>query len=192
MELLIASHNKGKIKEFKELLEPLGYSVLSAHDYDISMDDVVEDKLTFRENARIKSKYVSEKTGLTVISDDSGLVIDALPDILGVKSARFMGEDTPYEIKNKAILQRLECESVRTAHFHCAISLYGPDCDEVFEGVVMGEIGPISDSGTGFGYDPIFYPDGYNQSFAQMTREAKNKISHRGQAVQLLLNYLRG
>ncbi|WP_323615948.1 RdgB/HAM1 family non-canonical purine NTP pyrophosphatase [Erysipelothrix rhusiopathiae] len=192
MELLIASHNEGKIREFRELLEPLGYSVLSAKDYGISMDAVIEDQETFRGNARLKSKYLSEKTGLTVISDDSGLVIDALPDILGVKSARFMGEDTSYELKNNEILRRLDGVENRSARFHCAISLYGPKCDEVFEGVVEGAIGPIQEGGTGFGYDPIFYPEGSDQSFGTMSHDAKNKISHRGRAVQSLLNYLRG
>ncbi|MDE8329649.1 RdgB/HAM1 family non-canonical purine NTP pyrophosphatase [Erysipelothrix rhusiopathiae] len=192
MELLIASHNEGKIREFRELLEPLGYLVLSAKDYGISMDAVIEDQETFRGNARLKSKYLSEKTGLTVISDDSGLVIDALPDILGVKSARFMGEDTSYELKNNEILRRLDGVENCSARFHCAISLYGPKCDEVFEGVVEGVIGPIQEGGTGFGYDPIFYPEGSNQSFGTMSHDAKNKISHRGRAVQGLLNYLRG
>ncbi|AZK44519.1 RdgB/HAM1 family non-canonical purine NTP pyrophosphatase [Erysipelothrix piscisicarius] len=192
MELLIASHNEGKIREFRELLEPLGYSVLSAKDYGISMDAVIENQETFRGNARLKSKYLSEQTGLTVISDDSGLVIDALPDILGVKSARFMGEDTSYELKNNEILKRLEGVENRSAHFHCAISLYGPECDEIFEGVVEGVIGEIQNDGTGFGYDPIFYPEGSDQSFGTMSRADKNNISHRGRAVQLLLNYLRG
>ncbi|QIK70348.1 RdgB/HAM1 family non-canonical purine NTP pyrophosphatase [Erysipelothrix sp. HDW6C] len=190
MKILVASHNNGKINEFKELLEPRGYTVLSAKDMGISMDDVEETGTTFAENARIKAEFLYKQTGTTAIADDSGLTVVALPDILGIYSARFMGEDTPYIEKNKEILTRLEDKADRSAYFNCAIALVGDNVDEVFEGQIHGTVADRVMGFGGFGYDPIFVPNNYEQSFGQLSADEKNKISHRALATEAFIKYL--
>lgn len=189
MKVVIASSNKGKIKEFKQILEPLGYEILSAKDLDVDMDEVIETGTTFCENSMLKSKFLYDKTNITSIADDSGLVIDALPDILGVQSARFMGEDTPYDLKNKAILDLLKTTDNRSAAFHSAISIYGEGIDEVFQGVCSGVIAYESSGTEGFGYDPIFIPYGHTETFGSLNSEIKNQISHRAKALNKLMGY---
>lgn len=191
MKLIVASHNKGKINEFKALLEPLGYEILSASMLDIDMSGVVEDGLTFADNARIKTKFLSDITGMVVVADDSGLCIESLPDILGVHSARFMGEDTDYQIKNNEVLRLLKDKENRNAYFHSSISLYGPGVDEIFEGDVHGVIADAIHGEGGFGYDPIFVPNGYEQSFGTMDSDLKNKISHRAIALKQFIEYMK-
>ena len=189
-ELILASHNEGKIGEFKAILEPLGYKVLSAKDLGVSLDEVIEDGLTLEDNARIKSKFLHEKTGLTVISDDSGLFIDSFPEILGVYSARYLGEDTPYDIKISKILELMNKEVNRLARFTTVISLYGADVDLTFKGNIEGSIA-FSQKGTdGFGYDSMFVPEGFTKTFAEIDPAAKNKISHRKSALNSLAKRL--
>lgn len=189
MKILIGSHNPGKIKEFKAILSPQGYTVLTLDDVGISIDDLEETGKTFEENARLKAKYIHELTNLDVIADDSGLMIDALPDILGVYSARFMGEDTEQSIKNMAVLKLLEPFDDRSAAFYSAICLYGKDMDELFVGICEGSIATSVQGVGGFGYDPIFIPKGYNDTFASLDRSIKNDISHRAKALKKVSSY---
>ena len=189
MKIIIATQNKGKLKEFKEVLEPLGYEVLSASDLNYNLDAINENGNTFQENALIKARYLHELSGLKVISDDSGIIIDDLPGELGIRSARFMGEDTSYSVKNETILKRLVNIESPKASFHCAIALVGENLEETFYGEVSGIIKTAQGKG-GFGYDPIFYPLGYESSFASMDSIEKNKISHRALAIIKLISFL--
>ena len=189
MKIIIATQNKGKLKEFKEVLVPMGYEVLSASDLNYNLDAVIEDGNTFQENALIKAHYLHKLSGLKVISDDSGIIIDDLPGELGIRSARFMGEDTSYSIKNEMILKKLKNVEFPKANFHCAIALVGENLQEIFYGEVSGVIKSAQGEG-GFGYDPIFYPIGYESSFASMNSVEKNKISHRALAIKKLVSFL--
>lgn len=192
MKLLIASHNINKIKEFKDILEPLGYTVMSASDYDINMDDVEETEDTYAGNATLKARYLYEKTGHPSIADDSGLNVSSLPDILGVTSARFMGSDTSYTIKNNKVLDLLKDKADRSAYFTSAIALVGPNEERVFIGEVHGVIVDRIQGEGGFGYDPIFQPTGYSETFGELDPLIKNKMSHRYRAIEKLLDYLGG
>ncbi|NLW14874.1 MAG: RdgB/HAM1 family non-canonical purine NTP pyrophosphatase [Erysipelothrix sp.] len=187
MKIALASSNKGKIREFKQILEPLGYTLHTAEDLGVDMSKVVEDGKTFTDNAKIKAKYLYDKTGLLSIADDSGLIINALPDILGVYSARFMGEDTDYAIKNKAVLEMLEDKEDRSASFHSIISIVGEDTDLSFEGDIKGNIDRKISGENGFGYDPIFIPESYDISFASLDDAVKNEISHRAIALKKVM-----
>ena len=191
MRIVVASQNNGKLKEFKSVLEPLGYEVLSARDLGVNLDDVVEDQDTFEGNALIKARYLHEKTGLSVVSDDSGLCLEALPNILGVYSARFMGEDTDYSIKNAEVLRLLEPYDNKNAAFHCVIAIVGDGFESTFSGKIEGLIKPLIGGQGGFGYDPIFFPHNEDGSFATLSLDVKNKISHRAQALQKLHQYLK-
>jgi len=189
MKILIGSHNPGKINEFKAILEPQGYTVLTLDDVGVSIDDLEETGQTFEENARLKAKYIHELTNLDVIADDSGLQIESLPDLLGIYTARFMGEDTDQALKNQAILKLLEPFKNRTATFTSAVCVYGANIDEVFVGVCEGKIAKSIQGHDGFGYDPLFIPKGYEDTFAVLDRSVKNTISHRALALQKVSNY---
>lgn len=184
MKVVVASNNKGKIKEFKAILEPLGFEIVLASEMGIDLSEIVEDGNTFEDNSKIKSKYIYDKTHMMSIADDSGLCIESLPDILGVYSARFMGEDTSYDIKNIEVLRLLEDKENRNAAFHSVISVCYDDIDWSFEGIVEGVI-TMAPSGTGgFGYDPIFMPKGYTETFGTLDDTVKNNISHRAIALK--------
>lgn len=192
MKLVIASHNQGKLKEFKSILKNLNIEVLTALDMGLNLDDFEEVGTTYEENAYLKAKYVYEQTGETSIADDSGIFINALPDILGVYSARFMGSDTDYSIKNKRLLEMLENSEDRTAVFTSAISLVGKELNEMFVAEVKGTIASSIDGHEGFGYDPIFIPNGYTESYASMSQDTKNEMSHRGLALRKFLEFMEG
>ncbi len=189
MKIAVASNNPGKIKEFKSILEPLGYELLSAKELGVDMSEVIETGDTFAENALLKAEYLFEKTSLLSIADDSGLVINALPDILGVKSARFMGEDTDYSLKNDKILEMLKNKEDRSAYFISVIALCDENTSETFEGIINGHIAKTILGMNGFGYDPIFIPENYETSFGNMSQEDKNKISHRSRSLKKLMDY---
>lgn len=191
MKIVLASHNQGKLKEFQAILLNLNYEIVLASDVGINLDEFEETGTTYEENALLKARYVYEQTGLTSIADDSGIKIHALPDILGVYSARFMGSDTSYDLKNKALLEILSDKSDRSAVFTSVIALVSEQEEMVFEGVVNGTIAKSIHGKGGFGYDPIFIPDGYHESYAQMDSNTKNSMSHRALALQKCLNYLR-
>lgn len=184
--ILFATGNAGKMKEVRMILEDLGIPVLSMKEAGISAE-IVEDGTTFEENAAIKAETIRNLTGDIVLADDSGLEIDCLDGAPGIYSARFMGEDTPYTVKNAALLEKLSGvpEAKRTARFVCAIACALPDgrtltTRGVMEGIIAQEIRGEN----GFGYDPIFYLPEFGCTSAEITPEQKNEVSHRGKALR--------
>ncbi len=190
-EILIATSNAHKVDEFREMLEPEGYVVKSLLDID-QVFEIEENGTTFAENSKIKSETISRLLNIPTLADDSGLEIDALDKMPGVQSARFMGHDTPYEVKNKALIEALKDKEDRTCRFVCAISLAVPNQKtEVFEGIVEGKVAHEIIGEGGFGYDPIFYYEPLKTTFGNLDSSTKNQISHRSRALKLLLEYLR-
>ena len=190
-EVLFASHNAGKIAEIKQMLEPFGIQVKSAAE--VAFPDVEETGTTFAENSLLKSQAVAKTIGIPCIADDSGLCVDALNGAPGVYSARY-APNRDFDKGMDRLLNEMaqSGDKSRKAHFSCVISLAFPNGEyKLFEGRVDGKIAEHKMSGVeGFGYDPLFIPDGYDVSFAQMDKSAKNKISHRGRAMQKLKEYL--
>ena len=191
--IVFATGNAGKMKEIKMILGDLGMPVVSMKEAGIEAD-IVEDGTSFAENAQIKASAVFEKCHDIVLADDSGLEIDYLNKEPGIYSARYMGEDTSYRIKNGNLIQRLEGvpDEERTARFVCAIAAAFPDGTVLTtEGTVEGRIGYEEKGENGFGYDPIFYLPEYGCTTAQLTEEKKNEISHRGKALRKMVEKLR-
>lgn len=192
-KIVFATGNEGKMREVRLILQDLGFLVLSMKEAGVSLD-IEENGTTFAENAMIKARAVWEKTGGIVLADDSGLVVDYLGGEPGVYSARYLGEDTSYEIKNQAIIDRLADvkEEERTARFVSAIAAVLPDGSElVTEGTVEGLIAHEPAGNGGFGYDPIFYLPEYGVTSAEIPIEKKNEISHRGKALEAMKIKLR-
>ena len=192
-KIVFATGNEGKMREVRLILQDLGFPVLSMKEAGVSLD-IEENGTTFAENAMIKARAVWEKTGGIVLADDSGLVVDYLGGEPGVYSARYLGEDTSYEIKNQAIIDRLADakEEERTARFVSAIAAVLPDGSElVTEGTVEGLIAHEPAGNGGFGYDPIFYVPEYGVTSAEIPIEKKNEISHRGKALEAMKIKLR-
>lgn len=192
-KIIFATGNEGKMKEIREILADLDAEVLSLKDAGIKAD-IVEDGKTFEENAQIKAKAICEMTGEIVLADDSGLEIDYLNKEPGIYSARYMGEDTSYRIKNANLIQRLAGvpDEQRTARFVCAIAAAFPDGTvKTVRGTIEGRIGYEEKGENGFGYDPIFYLPEYGCTSAELTMEEKNKISHRGNALRAIKDELR-
>ena len=190
-ELIFASHNKGKIKEIKELLAPLNIAVKTSDD--IEIPDVEETGTTFAENSLLKSSAIAKITGIACIADDSGLCVDALNGAPGIYSARYAPNRDFDKGMEKLLTEMKEsANKSRSAHFSCVISLAYPDGKyEIFEGRVDGHIAEKKQGNGGFGYDPLFIPDGFDKSFAELGSEIKNNISHRARAMQKLLAYLK-
>lgn len=189
-ELIFASHNKGKISEIKNLLSPLGIKVLSGED--LNLPEVEETGTTFEENAYIKALAAAREKNIPCIADDSGLCVDAMGGRPGVYSARYAPNRDFDKGIEKLLNELAETNSNnRSAHFSCVIVLAYPDgAYKSFEGRVDGRIATQKSGEMGFGYDPIFIPTGFNRSFAEFDREEKNKISHRGRALQKFIKYL--
>ncbi|GHU74810.1 non-canonical purine NTP pyrophosphatase [Clostridia bacterium] len=192
MDILFATSNIGKLKEAKEILG--SYNILSLSDFDKKIE-VVEDGETFEENAVKKATEISRILNIPVLADDSGLEVDFLDKAPGVLSARFMGEDTSYDIKNQYIIDKLDGieDERRTARFVCAIAYAAPD-GRVFtaRGTIEGIIGRSIVGGNGFGYDPIFFVPSLGKTTAELSMEEKNRISHRGNALRAICEALRG
>ena len=187
-KIIFATGSEGKMKEVRMILEDLGLPVLSLKDAGITAD-VEENGTTFEENAQIKAKAIMEMTGALVLADDSGLEVDALDKEPGIYSARYMGHDTSYHIKNQNIIDRLEGKvgEERSARFVCAIAAAFPDGRVLItRGTMEGQIGYEEKGENGFGYDPIFYLPEYQCYSAELSREEKNKLSHRGKALRLM------
>ena len=183
---ILASNNKDKVKEFKEILK--GYDIISMKEAGIDVD-IEENGTTFEENALIKARAIMKLTGQITMADDSGLEIDYLNKAPGVYSARFMGHDTSYDIKNKALIQKLEGVkgSDRSGRFVCAIAVCFPDGREIVKrGTMEGLIAEEIKGDNGFGYDPIVYLPEYGKTSGELAPEEKNKISHRGKALALI------
>ena len=184
--IIFATGTPGKMKEIRMILEDLGVPVVSMKEAGIEAE-IIEDGQSFEENAVIKAKAVMELTGEPVLADDSGLEIDYLDGAPGIYSARYMGEDTSYDIKNTAILRQMDGvpDEKRTARFVCAIACAFPDGAVLTSrGVMEGIIGYEIKGENGFGYDPIFYLPECGCTSAEITPKQKNELSHRGKALR--------
>lgn len=192
-KIVFATGNKDKLREIREIMADCDVEIVSMKEEGIAVD-IVEDGTTFEENALIKATTIAKYTDAIVLADDSGLEVDYLNKEPGVFSARYMGEDTSYEIKNKAIIDRLKGveKEKRTARFVCAIAAALPDGSTLVTRQTMeGYIGYEPDGENGFGYDPIFYLDEFGCSSAALSREQKNEISHRGKALRAMKDLLK-
>ena len=192
-KIIFATGNAGKMREIRLILGDLGLEILSMKEAGVELE-ICEDGKTFGENAQIKAEAVWKQTGGIVLADDSGLVVDYLGGEPGIYSARYLGEDTSYAIKNQAIINRLEKAegSQRSARFVCNIAAVLPDgqvlhTEAAMEGLIARE--PAGEEG--FGYDPILYIPEFHNTSAQLTIEQKNQISHRGKALEAMKEKLR-
>ena len=189
-ELIFASHNRGKIAEIKQMLAPLNIKVLSADE--INLPDVEETGTTFEENAALKALTIAKLTKKPCLADDSGLCVNALGGRPGVYSARY-APNRDFDKAMDKLLAELEKSgnADRSAYFACVLVLGYPDGTyQSFEGRVNGKITKQKQGSGGFGFDPLFAPDGYEKTFAELGAEVKNKISHRGWALQKFVSYL--
>lgn len=190
--LIFATSNEGKLKEIREILGDLDYRIISLKEAGVDVE-IVEDGTTFEENAIIKARTVMEATGCLTLADDSGLEIDYLGKEPGINSARYMGENTSYRIKNQILLDRLHGVPaiVRTARFVCVVAAAFPDGRiETRRGTIEGRIADKPAGENGFGYDPIFYLPERGMTTAEITPEEKNAISHRGKALRQIKEIL--
>lgn len=187
MRIVFATGNVNKMREIRSILSDMGLEIVSLKEAGIDCD-IVEDGETFEENALIKARAIAKISGEDIVlADDSGLEVDYLDKAPGVYSARFMGEDTSYDIKNQAIIDKLDgvSDDKRTARFVCAIAAILPSGEEIVtRATIEGKIGYKIAGENGFGYDPIFYVEEYGRTTAELTSEKKNEISHRGKALR--------
>lgn len=196
-KIIFATGNQDKMKEIREILSDSELEILSMKEAGIQIE-VVEDGKTFEENALVKASAIAREVSgedWVVLADDSGLEVDYLNKEPGIYSARYMGEDTSYDIKNQNILERLEGvpKEQRTARFVCAIAAaFSNGETKVIRDTIEGYIGWEPAGENGFGYDPIFYVEEYNCSTAQLPREVKNSLSHRGKALRAMKEILMG
>lgn len=191
--IIFATGNEGKMREIRKILGDMNVEICSMKEAGIQVD-IIEDGSTFEENAIIKAKAVAAQTDAIVLADDSGLEIDYLNKEPGIYSARYLGEDTPYTLKNRNLIDRLTGvpDEERTARFVCAIAAVLPDGEIITtHGVIDGRIGYEEKGNNGFGYDPIFYVPEYGCSTAQLSEEQKNQISHRGKALEAMKTELK-
>ncbi|MBQ8785471.1 MAG: RdgB/HAM1 family non-canonical purine NTP pyrophosphatase [Alphaproteobacteria bacterium] len=190
-KLVVASHNAGKIAEIKTLLAPLKIEVQSAAD--LRLGDVEETGTTFEENAKLKAEALCMMCGLPCLADDSGLCVDALDGRPGVYSARY-APNRDFNEGMKMLLKEMEesGKSTRKAHFSCCMALaYPNEKTIIFEGRVDGNISQTPSGNGGFGYDPIFIPEGFDKTFAELGEDIKNKMSHRSRALEKLINKIK-
>ncbi len=191
--MIFATGNAGKMKEIRMIMADTGMEVLSMKEAGIEID-IEENGSTYEENALIKARAVAALADTLVLADDSGLEVDWLDREPGVLSARYMGEDTPYSVKNANIIGRLEGvpDEKRTARFVCAIAAVFPDGRELtVRAAIEGRIGYEEKGSNGFGYDPIFYVPELRKTTAELTEEEKNQVSHRGKALRLMKEELK-
>jgi XTP/dITP diphosphohydrolase len=187
--LIFASSNPNKIREVREMLDGL-YEIKGLHDIGCT-EDIPETAETIEGNALLKARYLVEHYGLNCFSEDTGLEVSALNGAPGVHSARYSGEDRDPQANIDLLQKKLAPYSDRSARFKTVIALSLDGVEHLFEGLVNGHIRQEQFGTGGFGYDPVFVPDGYSVSFAEMDKEEKNRISHRGRAVQKLLDFLK-
>lgn len=188
MKIVFATNNKNKVKETQALL-PDSIQLLSLKDIEC-FEDIPETQKTITGNALQKANYVFDNYGYACFADDTGLEVNALNGAPGIYSARYAGPEKDAENNMQKLLQELSKNKDRSAHFKTVIALVGINDTVTFEGICSGEITNEKHGDQGFGYDPIFKPTGYTETFAQMPLSTKNNIGHRGKAVQQLINYL--
>lgn len=191
--IILATNNKSKVKEISEMMSGSDITFESLADAGINVE-VEETGTTFEENALLKAREICKLSGKPTISDDSGLEIDALDGAPGIYSSRYMGEDTSYDIKNNALIEKLEnvADPDRTARFRCCMALVLPDGREfVTEGTMEGIIAREPKGINGFGYDPILFIPEYNRTSAELSSEEKNNISHRGEALRKMIEVIK-
>lgn len=194
--IILATGNNNKIEEIKEILMGMPIALHTTLEFP-DLKDVVEDKETFVENALKKAREVYAATGMNALADDSGLEVDALDGRPGVYSARYAGEGHPYAENNKKVLRELEgiSDEKRTARFHCVLAYVGKDTqgqyfEKLFDGMCEGRINNHPVGQFGFGYDPIFFVPEFDKTMAELEPEIKNRISHRGRALEKFKEYL--
>lgn len=186
-QIILASTNAGKLKELQEFLHPFQIDVKSVGELDY--DEPEETGTTFEENALIKARAASEQFQKPAIADDSGFQVEAMENGPGVYSSRFAGNDYPKAMQ--AILDKVNASDTRRAGYQCVIAFIQPDgTEKTFSGEIQGKIAEEPRGENGFGYDPIFIPDGYDQTFAEMASEEKAKISHRAIAMKAFLDWI--
>ena len=193
MKIIFATGNQGKVREIKQIMEDMDAEIVSMKEAGIFMD-IEENGNTFEENALIKARAIAKEANTLVLADDSGLEIDYLDKAPGVLSARYMGEDTPYSVKNQHILDLLKevRGEARSARFVCSIAAVFPDGREFTTyATIEGEIAQKSAGENGFGYDPIFFVPEFGKTTAELSPEEKNKISHRGKALTMMKEILK-
>ena len=193
IKIIFATGNQGKMREIKAIMSDMDVEILSMKEAGIDVD-IEENGTTFEENALIKARAIVKEAGAIVLADDSGLEIDYLDKAPGVLSARYMGEDTTYSIKNAHILELLkEVEgNARSARFVCSIAAVFPDGREFTTyATIEGEIAHKSAGENGFGYDPIFFVPEFGKTTAELSADEKNKISHRGKALSMMKEILK-
>lgn len=188
MKIIFASNNDHKIKEIRTILDN-SITLLSLRDININ-EDIPEEEPDLEGNALAKARYVYNITGMNVFADDTGLEVDALGGLPGVKSARFAGEHKDFSANNDKLLEMLGSDVDRRARFRTVIALIWEKREYLFEGVVEGRIIDERKGTEGFGYDPVFIPEGETKTFAEMTLAEKNTISHRGRALEKLSKFL--
>ena len=186
-QICFVTGNKNKLQEIQQLL--FSFKIISLHDLNF-FDDIPETENTIERNAFLKANFINNKFNIDCFSDDTGLFIDSLDGLPGVKSARFAGENSNSEENISLVLKSLENKKSRSATFKTVICLIINNRKHFFEGSVPGTITEQKSGESGFGYDPIFIPFGYNKTFSEMTIEEKNLISHRSKAVQKLIKFL--
>ncbi len=192
MKILLATNNRGKIREMNKLFSGSGVEFVGIRDVVESPPEVIEDGNTYHDNALKKAMTFYRLTGMPTLAEDSGLEVDALQGAPGVYSARYAGEDASDRENNEKLLKDLESVELerRTARFVSVLCLVIDGKPHFFEGEVKGRILPEPEGKAGFGYDPLFCPDGYKHSFAVLGEEVKNRISHRARAIEKLKSYL--
>lgn len=189
MTLVFATHNANKLQEIQALMP--AEIQLKSLTYIGCTEDIIEDAATIEGNAQIKARYVKKHYGFDCFADDTGLEVDALDGAPGVYSARYAGPQKNADDNIDKLLEALKDAPARKAHFKTVITLILNGEEHNFEGICKGEITQQRTGTGGFGYDPVFKPEGYEQTFAQMPLSEKNKIGHRGKATQLLINFLK-
>jgi XTP/dITP diphosphohydrolase len=191
MDIVLATRNKRKMEEIMRITSGLGVSVLSIDDFP-GCPEVMEDGATFEENAVKKAVTVARFTGKAALADDSGLEVYALNGEPGTRSARYAGESADDRSNMETLLTRMQSIEKRKARFVCCIALAMPDgMVDLFYGYAEGSIGTEPKGSHGFGYDPVFYPEGSTRTFAQMSDEEKDSISHRGKALSKLREFIK-
>lgn len=193
-KIIVATGNEGKIREIRQILGEENIVFSSLKDENLLDVEIIEDGESFEDNALIKARKISEITGQMVLADDSGLEVDYLDKAPGVYSARYLGEDTSYTVKNNYIIKELEGvpDEKRTARFVCVMACVFPDGETIVtKGVIEGRIGYEEKGENGFGYDPIFYVPEFGCTTAELPSEEKNKVSHRGRALTAMYEELK-